>query len=201
MSVFGFMNNINALENLLGIKFDYYIITKADGLVTLVDDLGGIEYCSEKEFTTYHAQVINTWDDSKGKKVHIKKGCQHLNGIETLTVARERMAFKMGAQERDKNTTAIMIDILDQMKKPSNLANYATILNDLSGMYYTSIPREVITKTAKQMLNKGWHIETNSIKGKNGTDKIHFSNHKAAVVYLYQDSVEEAIRKIKALDD
>ena len=199
MSHHGFQNNINALEELFDIKIDYYVIAKADGLVTLVDDIGGIEYCSDKEFTTFHGKVM-TYDDRGSEKVHVKKGCQHFDGIETLTVARERMAFYWGATERDKNTTAIMIDILEAMKKPSNITNYTKILNDLSGMYNTSIPRDVITDSAKKLLNDGWKIKTTAVSGKNGTDRIMFSNVKGAVIYLSDSSVNEVKAKIKALN-
>ena len=118
----------------------------------------------------------------------------------TLTVARERLAFEMGAVERDKNTTNIMLDILDQMKKPANISKYTTILNDVSGMYTTSIPRDLITKSVKQLLNKGWSIKTNSIRGKNGRDKVHFSNVKGSVMYPNTSSVNQAKNKINALD-
>ena len=201
MSYYGIENNINALEKLFDIKIDYYVVAHPDGIVTLVDDIGGIEYCSEKEFTTYHGKVIWTYDNRGAEHVHIKKGCQHLNGIETLTVAREREAFYMGATERDKNTTAIMIDILEQMKKPANITNYSKILNDLGGMYNTSIPREVITDSAKKLLNNGWDIKTTSVSGSNSSNKIGFSNVTGAVVNLDKSSVNEVKAKIKALNN
>ena len=200
MSYYGVNNNIKALEQLFDIEIDYYVVAKPDGLVTLVDDIGGIEYCSDKAYTTDHAKVMWTYDDRGGEHVHVKKGCQHFNGIETLTVAREREAFYWGATERDKNTTAIMIDILEAMKKPSNITNYTKILNDLSGMYNTSIPREVITDSAKKLLNDGWTIKTAAVTGSNGTNKIGFSNATGAVVYLSESSVNEVKAKIKALD-
>ena len=200
MSTFSFENNIKALEKEFDITLDYYIIAKSTGLVTLVDDIGGIEYCSEKAYTTYHAKVINTYDNRGAEHVRIKKGCQHLDGIETLTVARERMAFRMGATEREENVTAIMIDILEQMKKPSNITNYTKILNDLGGMYNTSIPREVITSSAKKLLNKGWSIKQITVNGKNGTNNIHFSNMKGSVYYLNESSVNEVKARIKALN-
>ncbi len=201
MSTYGFQNNINALENLFDIKLDYYIIARPDGLVTLVDDIGGIEYCSDKEFTTYHGKVIWTYDNRGAEHVHINKGCQHLDGISTLTVAREREAFYWGATERDKNTTAIMLDILEQMKKPSNIKNYTKILDDLSGMYNTSIPRDVITSSAKKLLNSGWNIKTTATKGHGGTNKIQFSNVTGAVQYPTEASINEVKAKIKALNN
>ena len=199
MAVYGTKNNIAALEQLLGIKFDYYLVADAKSLPTLIDDIGGIEYCSDKEYTTYHKTTLDYKND-KGYKVHVKKGCQTLNGIETLTVAREREAFYWGAVERDKNTTEIMIDILEAMKKPSNITNYAQILNDVSGLYTTSIPREVITNGTKELLNSKIIIKKQTIMGHNGTNKVNFSNMTGAVIYVDEDSLKDAVKEIKALD-
>ncbi len=199
MGMYGVKNNITSLEQLLDIKFDYYLVADATSLPTLIDDIGGIEYCSEKAYTTFHTTTLD-YKDNKGYRVHVKKGCQHLNGIEALTVARERLAFKDGAWERDKNTTDIMIDILDAMKKPSNITNLNTILNDVNGLYTTSIPRDVITTGAKKLLNSKIKIEQYSIDGWGGIDKVNFSNSKETVFYLSDDSTKEAKEKIHALD-
>ncbi len=201
IALYGIQNNINALEYKLNIKIDYYLIAKPDGLVTLIDDIGGIEYCSDMAYTTDHAKVIGTYDDTLGDHVEVKEGCQHLDGIETLTVARERLAFKGGAWKRDENTTAIMLDIFEQMKKPSNITRYSTILNDLSGMYNTTVSRNVLTRSIKQLLDNGWSIKVQTLRGKNTTGKIgYFDRVDAAIVNVYDDSLEECIKNIKALD-
>lgn len=198
---YGISNNIEALEELFDIDIDYYVSVKTNGLVSLVDTIGGIEYCSDQAFTTSHAKVIGTYDDTKGEHVKVKKGCQHLDGIETLTVAREREAFKMGAVQRDKNTTAIMLDILYQMRSPENIMNYTSILNAVGGMYTTSIPREELTEGVKRLLNGGWSIKTQSLSGTNGRNKIHFSNLVGPVNYPKSSSVEKCSKAIKALEN
>ncbi len=198
---YGINNNIEALEELFDIDIDYYVSVKTNGLVSLVDTIGGIEYCSDQAFTTSHAKVIGTYDDTKGERVKVKKGCQHLDGIETLTVAREREAFKMGAVQRDKNTTAIMLDILYQMRSPENIMNYTSILNAVGGMYTTSIPREELTEGVKRLLNGGWSIKTQSLSGTNGRNKIHFSNLIGPVNYPKSSSVEKCSKAIKALEN
>ena len=198
---YGINNNIEALEELFDIDIDYYVSVKTNGLVSLVDTIGGIEYCSDQAFTTSHAKVIGTYDDTKGEHVKVKKGCQHLDGIETLTVAREREAFKMGAVQRDKNTTAIMLDILYQMRSPENIMNYTSILNAVGGMYTTSIPREELTEGVKRLLNGGWSIKTQSLSGTNGRNKIHFSNLIGPVNYPKSSSVEKCSKAIKALEN
>lgn len=197
---YGIQNNVEALENLFDIHIDYYVSVKTPGLVKLVDTIGGIEYCSDQAFTTSHAMVMGTYDDTKGDHLKVEKGCQHLNGIQTLTVAREREAFKMGATQRDKNTTAIMLDILYQMRSPSNITNYPSILNAVGGMYTTSIPRNVLTNGVKKLLNGGWTIKTQSLSGTNGQNKIHFSNLVGAVQYPDASSVKKCSNAMKALD-
>lgn len=198
---YGIQNNIEALEELFDIDIDYYVSVKSNGLVELVDTIGGIEYCSDQAFTTYHAKVIGTYDDTNGEHVEIVKGCQHLDGIETLTVARERLAFKMGAVQRDKNTTAIMLDILNQMRSPKNITNYSSILNAVSGMYTTSIPRSRLTEGIKRILSDGWTIKTQSLSGTNGTNRIQFSNLTGAVNYPKSSSVKSCSNAIKALEN
>ena len=68
-------------------------------------------------------------------------------------------------------------------------------------MYNTSIPREVITDSAKKLLNNGWDIKTTSVSGSNSTNKIGFSNVTGAVVNLDKSSVNEVKAKIKALNN
>ena len=196
---YGINNNIEAIEELFDIDIDYYVSVKTTGLVSLVDTIGGIEYCSDQSFTTTHAKVIGTYDDTKGEHVKVKKGCQHFNGIETLTVAREREAFRMGAVQRDANTTAIMLDILYQMRSPENIMNYTSILNAVSGMYTTSIPRDELTEAVKRLLNGGWSIKTQRLEGTNGKNKIHFSNLIGPVNYPKSSSVTKCSKAIKAL--
>ena len=196
---YGINNNIEAIEELFDIDIDYYVSVKTTGLVSLVDTIGGIEYCSDQAFTTTHAKVIGTYDDTKGEHVKVKKGCQHFNGIETLTVAREREAFRMGAVQRDANTTAIMLDILYQMRSPENIMNYTSILNAVSGMYTTSIPRDELTEGVKRLLNGGWSIKTQRLEGTNGKNKIHFSNLIGPVNYPKSSSVTKCSKAIKAL--
>lgn len=197
---YGIQNNVEALEDLFDIPIDYYVSVKTNGLVALVDTIGGIEYCSDQAFTTSHAMVIGTYDDTKGEHFDVVKGCQHLNGIQTLTVAREREAFRMGATQRDKNTTAIMLDILYQMRSPSNITNYPSILNAVGGMYTTSIPRGVLTDGVKKLLNGGWTIKTQTLTGTNGQNKVHFSNLVGAVQYPNTSSVKQCSNAMKALD-
>ncbi len=196
---YGVNVNKKALEQELGIKIDYYFTVKSPGLVKVVDSLGGIEYCSNQAYTTDHALVIGTYDDSKGKHLKVIKGCQHLNGIETLTVARERLAFRMGATKRDENTSAIIEDILNAAKKPSNITRYIDVLRSMNGLYKTNVPRDTMTQGVKSLLDEKWTIRNQAVNGKIKTNYVNFSNAKGSVYYLDQNSVKECSRKINTL--
>lgn len=196
---YGVNVNKNALERELGIKIDYYFTVKSPGLVKVVDSLGGIEYCSDQAYTTDHALVLNTYDDSKGKHLKVVKGCQHLNGIETLTVARERLAFYMGATKRDENTSAIIEDILNAAKKPSNITRYIDILRSMNGLYKTNVPKNIMTNGVKSLLDEKWSIRNQTVNGTIKTNYVNFSNAKGSVYYLDQSSVKACSNKINLL--
>lgn len=196
---YGVNVNKKALERELGIKIDYYFTVKSPGLVKVVDSLGGINYCSDQAYTTDHALVLDTYDDSKGKHLKVVKGCQHLNGIETLTVARERLAFHMGATKRDENTSAILEDILNAAKKPSNITRYIDILKSMNGLYKTNVPRETMTQGVKSLLDEKWTIKNQTVNGTIKTNYVNFSNAKGSVYYLDENSVKTCSDKINSL--
>lgn len=196
---YGVQYNKKAIEKELGIEIDYYFSVETNDFVKLVDAIGGIEYCSDVAYTTTHALVLGTYDDTKGEKLQVKKGCQHFNGIETLTVARERNAFSGYITQRERNTNAIMQDILEAAKKPSNITRYPIILDSMNGMYKTNIPKETIQYGIKTLLNDKWSIKTQELTGKYGYNKIRFGKETAFVYYLDEDSVKKCSKKINDL--
>ena len=196
---YGVQYNKKAIEKELGIEIDYYFSVDTKSFVKLVDAVGGINYCSDQAYTTTHALVLGTYDDSKGKKLYVKKGCQHLNGIETLTVARERNAFKDWITQRERNCTAIMEDILNSAKKPANITRYPEILDSMNGMYKTNIPKDTVQYGIKSLLNDKWTIKTQEIKGKYGSNSICFGREYGTVFYVDKNSSKKAGETINNL--
>ena len=191
---------IKSIENYFGINFDYYLKINTNSLVGIVDAVGGIEYCSDESFTTTHAVILNSYDDSKGRKLNVKKGCQHLNGIQTLTVARERNAFAGRDRQRQKNCQAIIVDIFEQLKSVNTLANYNNILNSLGDLYETSLSREIIENIMKDTINgANWTFENQSVDGSDGQDLVHLNSMKGWVMYPMEDTVTNAKAKINEI--
>ncbi len=65
MSLYGEETERKSIENLLDTTIDYSLIFDSKSLVSLVDYLGGITYCSNYKFTTTHSLSVNTFEDGK----------------------------------------------------------------------------------------------------------------------------------------
>ena len=176
MGAYGVNTSIKSLEELLSIKIDYYIEINTKSLVGLVDTLDGITYCSNEAFVTTHALVLDTYNDN-GKKLNVVEGCQKLNGIETLTLARERLNITGGDTQRQINCYKIMMAIFDKMKSVSTIFNYQEVLNSVGSLYKTNIPANSIKKTIKDILDNDWSINYYELDGRDTKSYVHLTNY------------------------
>lgn len=200
MGSLGIGTNVKSLEKLFGISIDYYVKVNTDGLVNVVDEIGGINYCSDFEYETTHSLVKDTYNDNS-KKFHVKKGCQTLNGIESLTVARERNAFDGRDRQRQKNCQDIIIDIADKLQSVNTITNYNNILSSISDTYETTIPKKEITDMIKETVasNAKWTFEKQSVDGEDAKDYVHLTNLKDYVMYPDMETVKNAKEKIESI--
>ena len=70
------------VANMLGVPIDFYIKVNINGFITLVDYLGGVDF--------YVPCDMNYDDPMQNLTIHYKEGQQHLNGQQTMEVARFR---------------------------------------------------------------------------------------------------------------
>lgn len=198
---FGINTSRKTVEELFETNIDYYVKIDTNSLVGLVDTLGGVEFCSDTAFTTTHAMVIGSYDNSTGKKLSVAKGCKTYSGIEILTISRERKAFTDGDRQRQKNCQAIMISIFKKMVSPELITNYANILSSVSDLYTTNIPKELVTEIAKDTIDNGasWTFEQQSVTGRDSSGYVHLGTVKDYVMIPNQDSINAAIQKIKLI--
>ncbi len=195
----GITTSMKSLEQLLNLKIDYYVKVRTNSLVGVVDTLGGIQFCSDKSFYTTHATVLGSWDDSKGNKLYVEKGCRNYNGIEILTISRERLAYSGGDRQRQKNCQSILISIFNKATSPSIIKNYQSLLNSISDLYTTNIPRDVITGYIRDILdnNTKWTFNTQSLDGYDSSGTVHLTNYVDYIMIPSQDSVNRASYNIK----
>lgn len=199
--VWGINTSKKTMENLYDINIDYYLKINTKSLVGLVDTLGGVEFCSDISYITTHATILDSYDNSKGTRLRVEKGCKTYSGIEILTIARERKAYYGGDRQRQKNCQQILINIFNKMLSPELLTNYTSILNAVSDLYTTNIPKELVTELAKDTLNGAkWTIEQQSVTGSDSGGYVHFSNIYDYVMIPNMDTVTQASLKIKMVE-
>lgn len=187
-----------ALENLFDIKIDYTVNINTNSLVKVVDKLNGIEFCSDYEFTTNHALVESTYDDSKGDKLFVPKGCKHYSGIEILAIARERMAFPGRDRVRQQNCRKIAIEIAKSLISTSTLTNYNDVLNSFDGLYVTDMNKKTITNLFKSVLNgDNYEIIEQSVDGYDSVGIGHLGTADTWTMTPAMDTVYQASNKIK----
>lgn len=195
----GITTSMKSLEQLLNIKIDYYVKVRTNSLVGVVDTLKGIEFCSDKSFYTTHATIVDSYNDSNGNKLYVQKGCKVYNGVEILTISRERLAYSDGDRQRQKNCQSILISIFNKATSPSIIKNYQSVLNSISSLYTTDIPKEVITDYIKDILdnNTKWTFNTQSLNGYDSSGYVHLTNYVDYIMIPYQSSVNSASYNIK----
>ena len=187
-----------SLENLFNIKIDYTINLNTNSLVKVVDTIGGVEFCSDYDFTTTHPAVLDTYDDT-GKKLHVPKGCNTYNGIETLAIARERMAFPGRDRYRQKNCRQILINITKKLASTTTLTNYDEVLSSFDGLYTTDMNDKAIKKLIKSALEGNYEIIEQSVDGLDGIGVGHLGTQESWIMNPYMDTVDNASKQINSV--
>ena len=193
-------NSIGALENLFDTDINYFVEIETDNFVDIVDVVGGVEFCSDKSFTTTHALVLNTYNDSTGPKLKVEKGCKTYKGIEILTIARERLAYPDGDRQRQKNCQEIIISLFKKMSSLGSLANFSNILDKVSNLYTTNVPQDLITEIAKSAIDgTSWEFTQQSVTGNDSSGYVHRGTVQDYVMQPNQDSINNAKAKMKGI--
>lgn len=190
----------DSLAKLLDVKIDYYLDIDTTSVVTLVDTIGGVEYYNEyPEYWTTHAQVLDTYDDSKGSKLHVVQGWQHLNGIQVLTVSRERLKLPGGDRARQKNVQSLMTAIFKKMASPEIINKFDSVLTAVDGMYETTVPMGNVTKIIKDTIANGnkWKIDSQSVDGSDTHAPVNLGQSNDWVMIPNQETINKAKEKIQ----
>lgn len=196
--VWGINTSKKTVENIFDLDINYYVKVNTDSLIGIVDTLGGVEFCSDRAFTTTHALIKDTYNDTKGPKLDVAKGCKKYSGIEILTIARERKAFPGGDRKRQENCQQIVIKIANKMASLGSLANLNKILDSISKLYTTNVPQELIQEISKDVIagNK-WSFDQQSVNGSDSKGKVHLGAVEDYIMIPNAASVDKAKLKIR----
>ncbi len=102
---------VETLESETGLGIDGYVEIGFTGLRDVVDALGGIEICPEKDIK------------DKDARLNVKEGCQEVDGKTALAYSRSRKAFANGDIARGEHQREVIGAIGDAALSPSTVLN------------------------------------------------------------------------------
>jgi LCP family protein required for cell wall assembly len=107
---------VQTVENVTGLRIDHYMGIGFGGLVSVVNEVGGVNICLP---SALH-------DTDSG--VNLKAGCQTLNGTQALAFVRDRHSFADEDLQRMQDQRAFLKALLDKATSPGVYLNPFTAL-------------------------------------------------------------------------
>jgi LCP family protein required for cell wall assembly len=146
--------SMETVGNLLDLPIHYYVYTDFEGFISLIDELGGIDYEVDKNMTH-----IDKRDDPR-YSIKLEKGMQHLDGITALQYVRFR-SDAMSDFSRSDRQRQFLSAIAGELQKTTSLLKLPQLLNGIAPYIETSIPPGDLVKLARL----GMKLDTSRLAG------------------------------------
>ena len=141
-----------------GLTFDRYIAIDFVAFRDMVDALGGVDVCLSTNLDDYSYP-----DSANGySPIHFKAGCQHLNGVQALEVARSRHA-EQPQQASDFGRAKRQQDIMQAIKKKATTVNGFAKAPQLLTALQKNIHTDMTLSDMKAIYDWGKNLPDSSI--------------------------------------
>jgi LCP family protein required for cell wall assembly len=125
---------MKTVSEFLGVPIHYYAWIEFSVFIKAIDRIGGVDVCIPQALT------VGLYDQDG--VVHLKPGCQTLNGIVALGYARNR-ATQYGDVDRSNRQMQVILGLRDKILSPGNWTNLVTeapgLYQDLSSGIHTNL--------------------------------------------------------------
>lgn len=156
----GAENAMKHVNTLLDMKLDHYMTMNFEGLVKMVDQVGGIEVSSPIEFTTSH-----TTEAQGMKDYHFNEGVNKLDGKAALAYSRERYNDPRGDYGRQTRQGQVITAVLKKLQSAKTLMQFNDIFNIIGDNVKTDLTWDNMTTLFSDYRSAMDHISQNSLKG------------------------------------
>ncbi|WP_431770281.1 biofilm formation/cell division transcriptional regulator BrpA [Streptococcus gallolyticus] len=155
---------IMTVQSLLDITIDYYVQINMQGLVDLVDAVGGITVTNNFDF------AISIAENEPEYTATVEPGTHKINGEQALVYARMRYDDPEGDYGRQKRQREVIQKVLKKILALDSVSSYKKILSAVSSNMQTNI--EISSSTIPSLL--GYtdalsDIETYQLQGEDAT--------------------------------
>ncbi len=156
---------INTVQNLVDVTIDYYAKINFNGVIDLVNALGGIDVDVEAPNYDYYISQhgkgrlceSNSLRDTT-KLVCMNTGMQHLNGEQALAYARNRHGFLESDLARNRHQQQIVEALAKKVMNVTNFGDFEKMLEAVSKNIATNLSTKQILsfyQSLKDMLLNG----------------------------------------------
>lgn len=186
-SSLGGMNCITSdIEQLLGIKIDYYVKVNFYSVIEAIDAVGGIEIDVESSFCGQD-------ENDKLDAFCFDSGLAHMNGEEALSYARERKSFSDGDYARARHQQQVIDGFLQSLSN-SNLLVISKLLNIAGDSARTNLSTKQLTQLIlMSQSGDGFQIESYTVTGYSSRVNIpYWELYGTSVQELDQQSIDVA---------
>lgn len=120
---------INAVEKLFNVPVDYFVKFNFKSFIKVVDDLDGIDIDVPVTFTEQDS------NDTAGA-IHLEKGFQHLNGEQSLALARTRKIDSDAM--RGQRQQLVLESVVKKLASAGSITKVGKIIDDINGEFKTN---------------------------------------------------------------
>lgn len=190
--IYGVETSEQTLENLYGIKIDYYARINFTSFLKLIDQLGGVTVHNDQAFTSLHG------------KFDFPVGDIQMNSEQALGFVRERYSLDGGDNDRGKNQEKVISAIVNKLASLKSVSNFTSIVNNLQDSVQTNISLDTINALANTQLDSGskFTVTSQAVTGTGSTGQLTsyaMPNSSLYMMKLDNSSVARASQAIKNL--
>ncbi len=181
---------VEAVNDLCGIEISHYAEINFDGLVTLVDAVGGIY------ITVPEGDEV---DDEEAGPVVIEAGYQLMDGTAALTFCRARHQYTDGDYTRMRHQRMVLGALADRILNDLDITKIPSLLESLADMVQTSLTVSDIISLVNAM--SGMDVDSMysaNIPSWAGEDTY---IDGASYVFVYYDDLAEMMERVDAGED
>ena len=190
--IYGVETSEQTLENLYGIKIDYYARINFTSFLKLIDQLGGVTVHNDQAFTSLHG------------KFDFPVGDIQMNSEQALGFVRERYSLDGGDNDRGKNQEKVISAIVNKLASLKSVSNFTSIVNNLQDSVQTNMSLDTINALANTQLDSGskFTVTSQAVTGTGSTGQLTsyaMPNSSLYMMKLDDSSVARASHAIKNL--
>ena len=190
--IYGVETSEQTLEDLYGIKLDYYARINFTSFLKLIDQLGGVTVHNDQAFTSLHG------------KFDFPVGDIQMNSEQALGFVRERYNLDGGDNDRGKNQEKVISAIVNKLASLKSVSNFTSIVNNLQDSVQTNMSLDTINALANTQLDSGskFTVTSQAVTGTGSTGQLisyAMPNSSLYMMKLDNSSVASASQAIENL--